>query len=108
MSKKKYFPNNWNVIRSAPDAMFPQCDFEEFMDWKVGGWEMPSSVAAVIRTQHLETGKVKEYVYQKPAFARAKVSKLMDEGECDITVCTHEAIHYIYPEDLEIDDELEN
>ena len=108
MSKKKYYPNNWNVIKSAPDALFPECDYEEFMDWKVAGWEMPSSIAAIIRTQHLETGKVKEYVYQMPSFARKKVKKLIDQSECDITVCTHDAIHFIYPEDYDIDDEPED
>ena len=69
---------------------------------------MPSSIAAVIRTQHLETGKVKEYVYQRASFARRKVDQLMDEAECDITVCTHDAIHFIYPEDMERDDEFED
>ena len=108
MSKKRYYPNNWSVIKSAPDELFPTCGFDEFMEWKVAGWEIPSSIAAVIRTQNLETGKVKEYVYQNEKWARNRVSTLMDEGECDITVCTTDAIHFIYPEDLEIDDELEN
>ena len=101
MSKKKYYPNNWNVIKSAPDNYFPNVDYEDFMEWKVGGWTIPSHIAAVIRTQHLETGKVNEYVYKVPSYARKKVSKLMDEGECDITVCTAEAVHFIYPEEMD-------
>ena len=105
MSKKKYYPNNWSVIRSAPDELFPSVEYEEFMDWKVGGWEMPSTVACMIRTQHLDTGKVKEYIYQRAHYARRKVSKLMDEGECDITVCTHDAVHFIYPEDMEFEED---
>ena len=69
---------------------------------------MPSTVACMIRTQHLNTGKVKEYIYQRAHYARRKVSKLMDEGECDITVCTHDAVHFIYPEDMEVDMEFED
>mgnify|MGYP001163817941 CR=1 FL=1 len=105
MSKKKYYPNNWRVVKSAPDEMFPSISYEEFMEWKIAGWELPSSVGAVIRTQHLETGKVNEYVYQLPAYAKKRVRKLMDEGECEITVCTHSAIHFICLEDSDFDDD---
>lgn len=107
MSKNKYYPNNWSAINSAPDEMFPTIAFEEFMEWKVGGWEMPSTVACMIRTQNLDTGKVKEYTYQRAEFARRKVRKLMNEGECDITVCTHDAVHFIYPDDEEFQDDDE-
>ena len=96
--KQKYYPNNWAVIQAAPAEMFPDIVFDQFMEWKVEGWEIPSSVYCIIRTQHLDTGKVKEYVYQRPEFARKKVRKLMKEGEVDISIATHDAIHFVYPE----------
>ncbi len=47
MSKKKDFPNNFEAYRAAPHQFFESIDFEEFMDWKMMGWEIPSSVAAL-------------------------------------------------------------
>ena len=50
MTKKKpYFPNNWKQYKDAPASWFDQILFEEFMDWKIAGWEMPSSVVCMIR-----------------------------------------------------------
>ena len=102
--KKKYFPNNWVMLATAPHEMFPDCSFEEFMEWRVGAWEIPSSVNCIIRTQHLETKKVKEYVYQRAEYARKKVRKLMAEGEVDISIATHDAVHFVSPVDLEDDE----
>ena len=39
----KEFPNNWKAYKDAPDDMFEPHTFEEVMDWKVAGWELPSS-----------------------------------------------------------------
>ena len=63
MSKKKpYYPNNWQAFKDAPDEMFCDHTFDELMDWKVAGWELPSSVYCIIRTMDVNTKKVKEYV----------------------------------------------
>ena len=43
--KKKYFPNNWSEYKNAPDEMFLDHTFQELLDWKVLGWELPSSVS---------------------------------------------------------------
>ena len=58
MSKKKkpYFPNNWQAYANCPAEMFDSLPIEQFFDWRVEGWEIPSSVAAIIREQDLESG----------------------------------------------------
>ena len=31
----KYYPNNWQEYKDAPDEMFERHTFEEIMSWKV-------------------------------------------------------------------------
>lgn len=99
MSGKKYYPNNWQEYKDAPDDMFVPHTFEEVMSWKVTNWELPSSVCCIIRETTLK-GKVKEYVYQKRHAAEQKVAALMNEG-VEFTVCTDEQIHFISPTNQE-------
>ena len=67
------------------------------MDWKIAGWELPSSCNFLIRERSLKTGKVKEYTYQKPAAARRKLEERMESGEFEFTVCNHDAVHLLTP-----------
>ena len=99
MTKKKqpYFPNNWQAFKDADDSFFLPIDFDEFMDWKIQGWEIPSSVNCVIRERSLSTGKVKEYVYSRPMAAKKKLEERMQSGEYEFTVCNGEAIHLLTP-----------
>ena len=74
------------------------------MDWKVAGWELPSDVACIIRATHLKnTARSKEYIYKRQHAAEAKVIDYMNKQTHEFVVCTHDAIHYIHPE--QIDDE---
>jgi hypothetical protein len=100
MSGKKYYPNNWQEYKDAPDDLFIPHTFEEVMNWKVAGWELPSSVCCIIRAT-TPKGKIKEYVYQKRHAAEAKASELMHSG-VEFTICTNDAIQFIPPD---IDDE---
>jgi len=95
MSGKKYYANNWQEYKDAPDEMFVPHTFEEVMSWKVAGWELPSSVCCIIRAS-TDKGKIKEYVYQKRHAAEQKVAELMRDG-VEFTVCTDEQIHFISP-----------
>ena len=99
----KYYPNNWQEYKDAPDDAFIPHTFEEMMSWKVAGWELPSSVCCIIRA-NTHKGKVKEFVYQKHSAAEAKVAALKNEG-VEFTVCTDEAIHFVSPnaEDYDTD-----
>ena len=99
MSKKKkpYFHNNWQEYKDADDSFFLAHEFEEFMSWKIGGWEIPSSVCCIIRESDPKTKKVKEYVYSTPHHAINKIHKLMDE-EKEFTICDESQIQQMYPE----------
>ncbi len=96
--KKKYFPNNWSLYKDSDDSMFIPHEYDEFMSWKVGGWEIPSSVCCIIRESDPVTKKVKEHVYSRPQSAMKFVQKLMDEGK-EFTICDEEQIHQMYPDD---------
>ena len=107
MSKKKkpYYPNNWQAYKDAPDEVWKDPPrFDELMDWKVGGWELPSSVYCILRTMDVNTKKVKEYRYKKPGAARNKVNKLMEEGRHEFTLVDADSIHHLSPK---YDDELD-
>lgn len=105
--KKKHFPNNYDAVAAAPPEWFPSIPFDEFMDWKIGGYEIPSSVNCIIREKRVDTGEVTEYVYQTAGRARNKARQIMDEGVSELTVCTDEAVHHLYPQEVpEYDDPL--
>ena len=95
MAKKAYLPNNWQEYKDAPDDVFVPHTFEEIMSWKVGGWELPSSVCCVIRVTNVETKKVKEHVYSKYSAAQAKLDQLLHTPGIEFTVADHESIHHI-------------
>ena len=99
--KKKYFPNNYDAIASAPSEYFPPIAFDEFMDWKICGYEIPSSVNSIIREKRLDTGEITEYVYQRPSAAKRRARQIMDEGVSEFIVCTSEAVHHLYPDSIE-------
>jgi hypothetical protein len=104
--KKRYYPNNWQEYKDSDDDMFDTHTFEELMTWKVGGWELPSSVACIIRVADVNTGKVKEHVYQRTTAARKKVAELIKTPGIEFTVCDHDAIHHLTQE--EIDDDCDD
>ena len=98
--KKPYFPNNWYKIKDAPDDAFYDPDlgplsFEEFMEWKVAGWELPSSVCCIIRVTNNKTKKVKELVYSSPYAALRKIDKLMTSDKHEFTVVDEESIRHL-------------
>ena len=95
--RKEYYPNNWQEYKDADDDMFIPHTFEEVMSWKVGGWELPSSVECIIRVTDLNTHKVTEHIYQRRSAAQNKVNQLLERGDVEFTVCDHESIHFIHP-----------
>ncbi len=92
--KKAYFPNNWKQYAQAPDSWFLPIEYEEFTNWKLAGWELPSSVACLIRVTDLKSKKTKEHIYRKPGCARNKIDRLLDQGGVEITVCDAAQIHH--------------
>ena len=96
----KYFPNNWQKFKDAPDEAFFTPTFEEFCSWKLAGWELPESVVCIIRAE--EEGKIKEYTYQRACYAEDRVTQLMRDGH-SFSVVDHEAIHHLSAEDFEFE-----
>lgn len=99
MSGKPYFPNNWKLYKDSPDNFFIPHTFEEVMSWKVQNWELPQSVACIIRTHDPVKHKVKEYVYQRPSDAKKKVEELIRTPDISIAIADHEQIHFLIPDD---------
>ena len=97
MGKKKYYPNNWEAIESAPAEIFQEIQFDEFMDWRVLNWDMPDSVVCMIRAENIDTGHIKEYVYQRESDAKRRLAKLKNENNISITVATHDEVILIKP-----------
>ena len=103
MSKKKYFPNNWKRYKDEDDSFFSLGNnvyhtFEDIMEWKVGGWELPSSVCCIIRVEDKETGRIKEYVYSNVKSAMKFCGKLMGEGH-EFTIVDEEQVQQMSPAD---------
>ena len=99
--KKPYHHNNWQAYKDADDDMFKiggkAFSYEEFMGWKVAGWELPSTVVCIIRETNTK-GKVKEHVYKRHKAAQNKIIKLMNEG-ANFVVADDESIHDMFPQD---------
>ena len=95
--KKPDFPNNWEAIESAPAEIFKAIEVEEFMDWRVSSWDMPDSVVCMIRSENMDDGTIKEYIYQRESDARKRLTKLKDENNQRITVATHDEIVLMTP-----------
>lgn len=104
MAKKPYFHNNWQRYKDADEEMFEPHTFFELMHWKVAGWELPSDVYCIIRTTHLSTMKVDEFVYKRQINAEKKVVQLLKDQTHEFCITTHDAQHFIGP-GYEDDDE---
>ena len=92
----KYYPNNWEAWSEMPDDDFLATPtWEEFEDWKLRGWEIPSSVCCIIRAT-TKKGKVKEFVYQKEHAAEDRIRALMSDG-AEFTVVTEDQIRHVTP-----------
>ena len=106
MMPKKYFPNNWKAIRDAPDECFASPDpdnpltFEDFMDWKLRGWEFAASVACVIKEHDKKTGKVKEHIYSKPKWANKKIKQMLIKGN-EFTLIYDNVVEHVPSQYLE-------
>ncbi len=103
MTKKPYYPNNWRKYKDSPDDMFYSHTYDELMDWKVAGWELPESVCAVIRVMDVNTKKVTEYTYQRKDAVEKRIHSLMEKGGVEFTIATPERIAFITPEDYDED-----
>jgi hypothetical protein len=91
----KYYPNNYDAIQDAPYEYFEPCSWEEFHDWKLCAWELPSSVTCIMRAQNVETGKITEHKYSNAKAAQKRLIKYMANGDHEVTIVNSEAIHLV-------------
>ena len=102
-SKKPYLPNNWKKYKDLPAEHFKSVTFQDFHDWKLCAWELPESVCCLIRVERMDTGKVKEYAYQKGSAATKKLNQLIQDPNNEITICDDDEIHLIRYEEMPFD-----
>ena len=95
MSKRKYYPNKWKQIKAAPSEYFESIDFDLFMDWKMGGYELPEGVVCLLRERNLRTNKVTEYTYMQMSAAKRRTNTILDQGDSELTICTHSQVAHI-------------
>ena len=100
--RNKYFPNNVRAIQDAPDNIFIPVPFDEFIKWKIHGYELPESVFCVMRIKDTETGKIEESYYNTTYHANKRLCKCIKEGK-EITMVSMDGVYHLKPEDIFID-----
>ena len=96
MTKKKLFANNWKVYRDTPHEAFPEVPFDEFMEWRILGWEILPTHCCIIRATSI-TGKVKEYSYKRWAAAEKRINKLLgDPDMVELTIADEDEVKVLY------------
>tara|TARA_Y100000114_G_C11694870_1_gene295495 strand:+ start:194 stop:529 length:336 start_codon:yes stop_codon:yes gene_type:complete len=105
---KQYFPNNYKKIAECPAEFFEPIEYDIFMEWKMNGWEIAPSHNCIIRTINCETGKVKEYTYQRKSAAKKKLYQLLEQHKHELIICTDENIQHLKPEQYITEHDEEN
>ena len=97
MKKPKYFPNNWKAYKSSPDEFFIPLTYNDFFNWKVMGWALPSSIDCIIREE--TDGKITEKVYSQSKAARKYLETAMQtkNPKTTYTVVNQDAVQVLYP-----------
>jgi len=105
---KKYFPNNYNKIKNCPPEWFEPMEYDLFMEWKMNGWVLMDTHDCIIRARDCVTGKVTEYSYQVPKYAKERLKKLITEHKHELILCTHDHIQHLKPEEYITEHDEEN
>ncbi len=88
--KRRYYPNNWKQYKDSEDKFFKPIAFNEFMSWKIDGWELPNAVTCIIRAEGKD-GKITEHTYQTQGHAKRKIEQLVKNRQ-SFVVCDNDAI----------------
>ena len=100
--RNKYFPNNVRAIQEAPDNIFKPIPFDEFINWKVHGYELPESVFCLMRIKDTNTGNIEERYYNTVHHAKKRLSKCIEDGK-EITMVSMDGVYHLSPEDIFLD-----
>ena len=106
MSKRQpYFPNNWDALAKIPSQYFDSCTWKDFKEYKLCSWELPSSVACVVRVRNDKTTKVEEFAYRRLHAAEDKIFKLIQNPDNEVTVVDHDSVQMFRAKSFEWGDE---
>ena len=94
--KRKYYPNNWEAIKQCPPHYFPEMPYEEFKDWKIHGYQLPSSHFGIVRIENKDTGKIVEHTYKSEYHTKEKLKKVM-KGNNHVTLATMDGVYHLMP-----------
>jgi len=94
--KRKYYPNNWDAIKQCPSSYFPAMEYEEFKDWKIHGYQLPSSHYGIVRIENKDTGTIEEYTYKSEYHTKQRLKKEVGNN-CTITIATDEGVYHLSP-----------
>ena len=98
--KRKYYPNNWDDIKECPSSYFPAMLYDEFKDWKVHGYQLPSSHYGIVRIENKDTGTIEEYTYKTEHHTKRKLKKEVGKN-CTITIATDDGVFHLLPNKLD-------
>ena len=85
--KRKYFTNNWRKIKDLPDELIPQLEYEDVLE---KNWSLVPNKNIIIRCENKDTGKVKEFSFQREKACVNRIESMQDTH--DITICTDDII----------------
>lgn len=97
--KPKYFPNKIKMWQDVPSSELEPMDYEEFMDWRVGQWELHPHYTFIIREyiydkkQRLK--KVVAHEYKNAGSARNLLNKNLQLGDREFVIADHDAVHLL-------------
>jgi len=100
--KGKYFPNNIKAIQEAPDFCFLPLAYDEFMEWKINGYELPESVFCLMRIRNYETQLIEEKYYNTRHYAKKRLAKCIEDGS-EVTLVSNEGCYHIDPKTVFLD-----
>lgn len=99
-------PNNWLAVYQTPHQFFPEIAYDDFYEFHIANWLLPSSHECIIRATNLKDGRVSEFNYRYRKAAENKIRKLHATHE--FVVCDHEAIHKLSPHPQRYNNEESN
>ena len=98
--KRKYYPNNWDAIKQCPPHYFPEMPYEEFKEWKIHGYQLPSSHYGIVRVEDLDKNKITEYTYKSEHHIRQRLNKEVG-GRKRITIATMDGVYHLIPNPID-------
>ena len=94
--KRKYYPNNWDAIKQCPSSYFPAMEYEEFKDWKIHGYQLPSSHYGIVRIENKDEGTVEEFTYKTEHHTKMRLKKEVGKNK-EITIATDDGVYHLKP-----------